>query len=179
MIRLFVALPIPEDLNEIISCVTNGLPGARWVVPESYHLTLRFVGEVDGGLADDLAIALSRIDVPPMELMLDGLGFFQKRGNANNLHIRIKRTDALERLQKKVESVAVRTGLSAEQRKFMPHITLARMKTTPVEVAEKFIAERGWPHGISFLADQFILYSSFLSSSGAIYTPEVEYEMKV
>ena len=179
MVRLFVALPIPEELNDIISSVTNGLAGARWVKAESYHLTLRFVGEVDGDMADDLEIALSRINVPPMALQLDGLGYFQKRGMANNLHIRIKKTDALERLQRKVEVVCVRSGLKAEQRKFLPHITLARMKTTPEESAVKFIAERDWPDGLSFQADHFILYSSFLSGEGAIYTPEVEYDLKV
>jgi len=179
MIRLFIALPIPADLNEVISSVTNGLPGARWVKPESYHLTLRFVGEIDGDVADDLADELSHMIAPPMELELDGLGFFQKRGLANNFHIRVKKSDALEHLQKKVESVCVRSGLKAEQRKFIPHITLARMKNTSVEGVEQFIAERGWPEGISFLADHFILYSSFLSGEGAIYTPEVEYDLKI
>lgn len=175
MIRLFVAIPLPNELNDIISSVTSGLAGAKWVKPEGFHLTLRFVGEIDGHVADDLAAELSRIAVPPMRLELDGLGFFQKRGLANNLHIRIKKTEALEHIQKKVESVCVRSGLEAEQRKFTPHITLARMKGSSVEGVEQFIAEQGWPEGINFLADHFVLYSSFLSGEGAIYTPEVEY----
>jgi len=179
MIRLFVAFPIPEDLNGIISSVTSGLAGARWVKPESYHLTLRFVGSIDHDIADDLDLALSRIDVPPMELKIDGLGFFQKRELVNNLHIRIKKTEELERLQKKIEAVCVRLGLKAEERKFTPHITLARLKGIATENIEDFIAERNLGEGISFIADSFILYSSYLSGEGAVYTAEVEYGLKV
>ena len=175
MHRLFVALPIPEHVHEVLQTMCHGLNNARWVPEENRHLTLFFIGEVENGLADDIDLALSQIDMSPVEVTLDGLGFFAKKERVHTIFSRAKRTDGLLHLQKKVESALVRAGLPPETRKFTPHVTLARMKPVPVAVAEAYCASQHHPESLNFTADHFTLYSSKLTPNGSIYTPEVTY----
>src|SRR3546814_4266599 len=65
--RLFVALALPDHLRSRLAELCSGLPGARWVAPENLHLTLRFIGEVDGRDAEDIDVALSGIRLPRSE----------------------------------------------------------------------------------------------------------------
>lgn len=180
MIRLFVAIPIPQQIRMALQSTAHGLHGVRWVPEENYHLTLRFIGDVHNGDADDYDTALSRIDAPPVDIQLDGLGFFDKKGKVHTLHVKVVKTDSLIHLQKKVESALVRAGLSPEPRKFSPHITLARMKPMPLEKVEKFCGENAASlrNGYSFRADHFVLYSSVLTHEGSVYTPEVGYPLQ-
>ena len=177
MIRLFVALPVPEDVTLGLNGMCSGLPGAKWVSPENYHLTLRFVGEVERGLADDLDAALSQISAPAFDVTLTELGYFSRKDKVTSLIARASKGDPLVHLQRKIESAAVRVGLGAEERKFKPHVTLARMKAGDPLETERFCVKTNFTTARDFRADRFILYSSFLSSSGAIYTPEVEYPL--
>lgn len=178
MIRLFVALPVPADVRHVLTGLQNGLPGARWTDPENFHLTLRFIGEVDFGMAEDLAHTLMRIDAPGFDVTLDGLGWFGNKRKPSALIANIRKNDGLLHLQRKVESAAVRCGLRPESRKFHPHITLGRLKTTSIEGAERFVAERRLPRHLGFDADRFVLYSSFLSHCGSIYTEEADYALR-
>lgn len=179
MIRLFVAIPMPQQITEALQSIAHGLHGVRWVPPENYHLTLRFIGEVHNGDADDYDAALSQVNAPPVEINCEGLGFFDKKGKVHTLHMKVAKTESLVHLQKKVESALVRAGLSPEPRKFSPHITLARMKPKPVEPVQKYCAERTHhlPKDMAFHATHFSLYSSLLTHNGSIYTQEVDYPL--
>lgn len=178
MIRLFVALGLPSSARLALSSLGNGVPGARWVSPENYHITLRFVGNVDRHVAEDVHETLERIDTGSVDIAFDGLTWFGTRKKPSSIVAKVRKTDSLLHLQKKVESAVVRAGLAPEDRKFMPHVTLARLKGTPVEAADFYCAERASFQAPGFEADQFTLYSSFLSQSGAIYTPEAEYPLR-
>lgn len=179
MVRLFVALPVSESVAEGLRVICNGLPGARWVPPENFHVTLRFIGEVDHDVAHDVHDALARIDAPELELAVDGLDWFGNRWKPSAVTARIAKSDALTHLQKKVESAVVRAGLKPESRKFCPHITLARCKQTSVDEVERYIRERKPDGPNRFAVDHFVLYSSFLSSSGPIYEAEAEYPLRL
>src|SRR3546814_14989443 len=74
--RLFVAIALPDTLRSRLRDLCNGLPGARWVAPENLHLTLRFIGEVEGHHAEDIDAALSGIHLPRFSLTLSGVGDF-------------------------------------------------------------------------------------------------------
>lgn len=178
MIRLFVALPVPSDVRNVLTGLQNGLPGARWTDPENFHLTLRFIGEVDYGLGEDLAHLLMRIDAPGFDVTVDDLGWFGNKRRPSALIANVRKDDGLMHLQKKVESVAVRCGLKPESRKFHPHITLARLKTTGIDDVERYVAERRLPKGLGYDADRFVLYSSFLAHTGSIYTEEADYTLR-
>src|SRR5258708_36160686 len=76
MPRLFTALEIPSEIVQSMAQLRGGLPGARWVEPENYHLTLRFIGDVDDALAEEIADLLSKVARPAFALRLDGLDSF-------------------------------------------------------------------------------------------------------
>lgn len=178
MIRLFVALPLPVSVADTLSRLGNGVYGARWVSPENYHLTLRFVGNVDEHVADDVHDALLRIQADAFEVKLKGISWFGTKKKANAIVACAEKSEGLLHLQRKIESACVRVGLVPEERKFMPHVTLARLKGASIESVERYCAERSWLNVPAFPADEFVLYSSFLSQSGAIYTPEADYPLR-
>ena len=83
MIRLFVALGLPDTLCDELSALAGGIPGARWVPEENYHLTLRFIGEVPKWQAQEVDEALAGIRAPGFDLTLRGVGTFEKNGRAS------------------------------------------------------------------------------------------------
>ncbi len=177
--RLFVALSLPEEVRERLDALAgSGIPGARWVPPENLHLTLRFVGEVDGGQARDLHDTLSAIDAPAFDLTLEGLATFGEGPKLRSLHVGVPPTPALTHLQAKVESAVARAGLPAERRKFKPHVTLARFKGDPGPKLGRFIAQNSPLRLGPFTVEHFALFSSVLGSDGPHYTEEVVYELE-
>ncbi len=175
MIRLFVALSLPESVRLRLSTLGGGVPGARWLKPENLHLTLRFIGEVDHGAADDLDAALGGIVAPAFDITLASVGYFGKTNAARLLWAGVQPNDALNRLQSKVEAAVTQAGFQAEQRRFSPHVTLARLKRAPAGRIEEFVANQAGFHTGPITINHFTLFSSFLSAKGAIYTPETEF----
>ncbi len=176
MIRLFVALDLPDSVRERLTALQGGVPGARWSTAEQMHLTLRFIGEVAENVAHDVDDALATIRAPSFSLELSGVGEFGGK-NPRALWAGVKSSEALLHLQKKVETALQRIGLIPEARKYSPHITLARLKAAPREKIVQFLT-----HGALFAAgpfpvQQFVLFSSHLSQSGSIYHPECIYRL--
>ena len=178
MIRLFVALDVPPSVRDTLSRLGNGVPGARWVPPENYHLTLRFIGNVDEHVADDVHDALSRIEAGGFDVSLKGVTWFGTRKKATAIVAGADKCDGLLHLQRKIESACVRAGLEPEDRKYMPHITLARLKGASLDAVDRYCASRSLFGLPPFPVESFTLYSSFLSQSGAIYTPEADYRLR-
>ena len=177
--RLFVALPLPELVRDGLRMLGNGLPGARWVPPENLHLTLRFIGEVDGRDARDIDDALAAIRMPAFALKLAGVGVFGEGRKLRSVWVGIEPNPEVTRLRDKIEQAVIRAGQTPEARKFKPHVSIARFKNggPPPDKLQKYLAEHALYKSEPFPIDSFTLFSSFLSSSGAIYTPEVEYEL--
>ena len=177
MIRLFVGFPLPASVRHQVALLASGLPGARWSDSENYHLTLRFIGEVDEGTAEDIDTALLKIDVESFDVTLSGIGYFGKPKAARALWVGVAPSEPLLRLRAKIETALQRIGLPAEERKFTPHVTLAKLKGTPVPRLETYVAANALFMAGPFTVSEFTLYSSFLSSSGAIHTPEAAYAL--
>jgi 2'-5' RNA ligase len=175
--RLFVGLPLPDDVRDRLAVLSAGVPGARWVQPEMMHLTLRFIGEVDRGWLDDIDSALQSVTTPAFELSLASVGHWERKGKATQLWAGVEKNPALLRLRDKIESALVRLGLEPEGRKFSPHVTLARLsEANPGRVAH-FLGEHGLFRSPAMAVESFTLFSSFLSHTGAIYTAEAEYPL--
>lgn len=177
MIRLFVALALPNLVRERLALIRAPLPGARWVPPENMHITLRFIGQVEPPMAEDVDAALSYIDAATFELRLVGLGTFGSRGRVRALWAGVEQTKLLDQLQAKIEAACGRAGLPPEGRKFHPHVTLARCKNVREAPAAEFAATYPGFDLPAIVVDAFTLYSSQMGRSGAVYTPEAVYPL--
>lgn len=176
--RLFVAIALPDDQRARLAMLASGLPGARWVAEENLHLTLRFLGELDGNEAADVDAALAAVRMPCFELQLEGVSHFGEGRKLRSIWTGVQANPALVRLRDKVEQAVVRAGLPPEKRKFKPHVTLARFKSNPGVKLYDFLAQYALFQAEPFQVESFTLYSSFLSASGAIYRPEAEYPLE-
>ena len=177
MIRLFVALALPAAVKAQLALLAGGIPGARWVPPENYHLTLRFIGEVEAWRAQEVDDALANIRARPFALSLRGLGTFEKGGRICALWAGVEKTEALSLLQTKVETALQRIGLEPERRRFAPHVTLARTDRAAPEKLVAFLQAHNLFRAPPVPVDCFTLYSSRLGKEQAVYVPEVEYEL--
>jgi 2'-5' RNA ligase len=177
LIRLFVALPIPEQLRLRLTGLRGQIPGARWVPPENMHLTLRFIGELDEHRAEDVHETLERVAGDPLEIALAGVGHFESRGQVRALWAGVVRNDALMRFQSRIEIACQRAGLAPEGRRYHPHVTLARCRDTSLARVAPFIAEHAGFSAPPFEATSVVLYSSMLGRSGPVYTPEMTYRL--
>ncbi|WP_334175936.1 RNA 2',3'-cyclic phosphodiesterase [Pseudoxanthobacter sp.] len=171
MPRLFTGLEIPAPAGLQLGLLRGGLRSARWIDPENYHITLRFIGDIDERTADEVANALDRVQRAPVPVHIEGLGSFGGT-KPHSLWARVAPNAALADLQAEHERLLQRLGLPAEGRKYTPHVTLARLRgTSPREVAD-WLALRGGFSLPPFMATRFVLFSSRASVGGGPYLVE-------
>jgi 2'-5' RNA ligase len=175
--RLFVAIELPADIKQRLAPLCHGVAGAKWRGIEQFHLTLRFIGEVDGAQARDIDLALAEIELPPFELALRGIGHFGDKRRPRALWTGVGGNSMLKRLNRRVERVLSEIGIALEARKFTPHVTLAYLKDARMADVNAYEGQNGGFATPAFPIDHFSLFSSFLSSSGAIYSTEAEYSL--
>jgi 2'-5' RNA ligase len=177
MIRLFVALPLPDNVAQSLLAIQSGVPGARWSTREQLHLTLRFIGEVDGRDANAIDETLASISAQRFTVELKSVGSFGGK-SPRALWAGVAPNESLIHLQRKIESAIQRLGFPAEERRFTPHVTLARLRATPAGHVMDYIADHALYASGPFIADQFILYSSKMTPNGSIYVAEREYPLR-
>ena len=176
MPRLFTGLEIPEDIGQSLSSLRGGLPGARWIDPENYHVTLRFIGDIDGSIANDIAYTLFNVKRKPFEVALQGLTSFG--GNKPRAVVAsIAPCRPLMELQAELERLMQRVGLDPEGRKFTPHVTLARLRNASNRDVADYLSVRGYFPTKAFTVDRFVLFSSRASVGGGPYIVEDEYAL--
>ena len=178
MPRLFTGLEIPRHVADSLSMMRGGLPGARWLDPENYHLTLRFIGDIDDALARDIAGLLGRVQRRPFELRLDGLTSFGGR-KPRAVVASITAVAPLLELQAEQERLLQRLGLEPEGRKYIPHVTLARLRDTSSWQVADYLSARGHFRSAAFEASRFVLFSSRSSVGGGPYVVEAAYPLGV
>ena len=154
-----------------------GIPGAKWVPPEQLHLTVRFIGEVDGALFRDIKDVLEEVDLASFSLQLKGVGYFPPRGAPRVLWVGLENNGSLQLLRKKIDAALLRIRVEPEGRKFSPHITLARLKNSPVRKIANFLSGNALFSQEPFQVESFRLYSSILSSKGAYHKVERIYSL--
>ena len=177
MPRLFTGLEVPADLGLSLSFLRGGLPGAKWIDVENYHVTLRFVGDVDDRTADEIAEELSRIRRPRFEVRIEGVMAFGGR-QPHSLVAKIAPSAPLVELQGEHERICQRLGLAAEPRRFTPHVTIARCKGVSHEAVAAWLALRGGFASTAWTPERFVLYSSKASRGGGPYLVEGEWPLE-
>jgi len=177
MPRLFTGLEIPADVGFALSLKRGGLSGARWIDPDNYHITLRFIGDVDGKTADEVVDSLDRLSNSlQFSIRLTHLGTFGG-DKPRALYAGVEPSEALSRLQAAQERVLQRAGLPPEGRKFVPHVSLARLRGTAAADVARFIAEAARFEPLSFVPARFVLFSSRDSVGGGPYLVEQSYPL--
>ena len=176
MHRLFVAFRPPETIRDLLIDAMDDSPEFRWQDDEQLHLTLRFIGEVDRPVADDLAGALGRVRADRFDLRVNGVGRFEQR-NSGALWAGVEPREPIAALSAKVERVCQQAGLEAEHRAFHPHITLARWKGRRSREVADFLERHRALKSQPFEVTEFALFESRLSRHGAHYEEVAGYPL--
>lgn len=176
MPRLFTGVEIPPDVGQALASLRGGLPGARWVDPENYHLTLRFIGDVDDMIAGEVASMLGRVKRGAFELRMDGLTSFGGR-KPRAVVATVAGAQALAEVQAEHERLMQRIGLEPEGRKYTPHVTLARLRDSSSRDVAEYLSARGYFRTAAFQVSRFVLFSSRASTGGGPYIVEAAYPL--
>ena len=176
MLRLFVGIEFPPELKLQLSMLETVIPGARWVDPGNFHLTLRFIGEVDEGVAADIDEALLRLRARRFTLQLAGTGVFGG-GKPRALWVGVDRHPELVALRDRIEKALIRIGLEPEQRKFAPHVTLARLREPVLDKLGEFLAANAQFRAAPLPVEHFSLIASFPTKAGSIYEDQADYPL--
>ena len=177
MARLFTAIEIPYSAARALERLRGGVPGARWVDPENYHITLSFIGEVDGGLAHEADAALSEIEGPSFELRLCDVGSFG-RTKPHALWAGVEQVRPLIELQSNASRALAKFGIRLEQRRYRPHVTLARLKQSDDAILAGYLSRHSGFRTDWFTVDRFVLMSSRPSKGGGPYSTERAYPLQ-
>ncbi|OYU15512.1 MAG: RNA 2',3'-cyclic phosphodiesterase [Alphaproteobacteria bacterium PA4] len=166
MIRLFVALELPPAIRDGLLAAMGGVAGARWQHDAQLHLTLRFIGEVDRHLAQDIAAALASVNIQPFSLSLTTPGTFDRKGRIDNLWVGVTPQQDVAMLARRIDQALVRVGVPPLGRAFVPHVTVARFGRTVGDLS-------GFPLRplpiAPFMVNGFALFESRVSHHGSEY----------
>jgi len=176
MPRIFTGLEVPKTVAQSLSMLRGGLPGARWIDPENYHLTLRFIGDVDDQTEREVASLLGRVRRKPFDLRFDALSSFGGR-RPRAVIATLAQTAALMELQAEHERLMQRVGLEPEGRKYTPHVTLARLRDSSSRQVADYLASRALIEPLPFTVSRFVLFSSRASVGGGPYVVEAVYPL--
>ncbi len=164
--RLFVAIRPPRAVRESLLAAMGGIGGARWQSDEQLHLTLRFIGDVNGRQAEDVHCALGGVRQPRFEIRLSGVGFFGQRGRPEALWAGVAPPEPLAALHRKIDQALVRTGLEPERR--------ANRAAGPIGGFLEQAIDLSSP---PFAVDRFALFESDLTAERAVYSLLADYPL--
>lgn len=177
MIRLFVAIPLPDPVRDHLAGIRGGIPGITWTPPENLHLTLRFIGAVEEGLAREIDAALLTVRSPVFDVVVRDLGLFGKDHRVRVLWAGVDPSDGLRTLKGRVEAALRPLGLEPDTRKYTPHISLGSLKHPQEDRLRTFVETRNLDVRTAFQVRSMTLYSSFLTQNAPLYRAEAEYPL--
>ncbi|GIX17351.1 MAG: RNA 2',3'-cyclic phosphodiesterase [Rhodothalassiaceae bacterium] len=166
--RVFVGIELPADLRDRLMDLCDGVEGARWQRFDQFHLTLRFIGELDRHQLEDVTSALADIRFRRFPMTLQGVGYFGTLAEPRVLWAGVADAAPVAHLARKVTRALRRAGVPEETRKFAAHVTLARCtrRTAPItpwlSALSTFRAE-------PVIVEHFTLFESRTHPAGAEY----------
>jgi 2'-5' RNA ligase len=195
--RLFIALDIDDAIREGIARFVDGVrnfaPDARWVKPESLHVTLKFVGEQADAAVENIKKELATVSAPTTEIKFSGYGFFPTTKSARVFWIGMEAGPQLTALAAAIDDRMASLGIAKEDRAFSPHLTLARAaggsgsprwrKADGPNRAFSYLQEKlsalPVPEFGTMTPREFFLYQSQLSPKGSTYTKLARFSLNV
>ncbi len=177
MHRLFVGIRPPAAIRALLLDKMSGAEGVRWQDDEQLHITLRYIGEVERPVAEDIAAMLGQVHGASFDLSINGVGQFDRGSrHPTALWAGVRPHDAIRELHHKIDRVIVRAGLEPERRAYLPHITLARIGGRGA-VIEPWLATHAGLVSEAFAVTHFLLFESHLGREGARYEAIARYAL--
>jgi RNA 2',3'-cyclic 3'-phosphodiesterase len=161
-----------------LQAMCGGVPGAFWEAPENLHLTLRFIGEVPGDVAEDIGYALAEVRHAAFDLELAGVGHFSSGPVVRVLWAGLRKSPELTGLRKRIEAALRRIDLPPDGRRFIPHVTLAKLDDPSVPKVQEWLAMHALFKAGPFSVDRFGLYSSVRAGGVRVYEREADFLMR-
>lgn len=177
MMRLFVAIDIPEPIRGELRGMGGSIPHARPVETDQLHLTLKFIGEVEHTIFLDIREALLAIALPQFSLCLKGVGTFPPRGTPRVLWVGAEPRENTLNLRNSIERTLAAIAIARSKKKYTPHVTIARLRNSPIRHLQQFLAGNAFLETADFTVQSFTLYSSRLTQKGAVHTVEATYPL--
>ena len=178
MARLFLGLDLPPEVDLHLELMSTGVPGARWEGRDKFHLTLLYLGEVDGRVQRDVIDALTGLRCAPFDLTLKGVGFFPPRGDPISLWAGVADPGPVTVLRQRIDARLRGVDVTPDARKFIPHVTLARTADSPVEAIVAYISDHVLFRSETFRVEELFLYSSVRTSKGSHYRREAGFLLR-
>ncbi len=179
MPRLFVAIELPDEVKQRLTRLRADIPGATWVKPGAYHLTLRFLGDqIEAARVPAIVDALGMVQAAPFDLVLQGVGRFPPKGSARVLWVGTGEQPALVNLHRAVESALETVGFPPESRPFSAHITLARLKQDARQQVDAFLNQQRRFRSEPIAVSSFHLIESTLTPQGPQYRHEATFDLR-
>lgn len=178
MPRLFLGLDLPGSVDDHLELMSCGLPGARWEGRDKFHLTLLYLGEVDGRVHREVVGALGKLRAPQFDMQLRGVGVFPPSGEPRSVWAGVADADPVRALKHKVEGCLRGLEVEPDRRKFTPHVTLARLTDTPVDAVVAYVSSHVLFRSETFVVDRALLYSSVQTSRGSAYRIEAGFPLQ-
>jgi 2'-5' RNA ligase len=178
MTRLFFGLDLPPEVDSHLELMSSGVPGARWEGRDKFHLTLRYIGEVDGRVHREIVDAVTGLSSPPFEMTLKGIGIFPPRGAPTSLWAGVADPEPVTALRRKVEARLRGVEVEPDPRKFIPHVTLARLGDSPVDAVVAYMSDHVLFRSETFRVEQLNLYSSVRTPKGSHYRIEAGFPLR-
>lgn len=170
MIRLFIAIDIPDTIKLFLKGMGRAIPHAKEVSEAQLHLTVKFIGDVESSVVLDIEERLTEVNFSAFTINLKGVGTFPPRGNPRVVWAGVQQEGELTSLRNEIERALANIGVPRSKKKFSPHITLARLKKGSRSDLQNFLMENSLFETPPFSISEFSLYSSKLSPKGAIHT---------
>jgi 2'-5' RNA ligase len=177
MPQLFIGIDLPDAIDEYLELLCTGVDGARWEGADKFHLTLRYIGDVDGGLHRAIIDALTEVRFPAFSMTLKGVGFFPPRGEPRSLWAGLADDADVRELRRRIDRALDPLVLDSDRRKFAPHVTLARLRDPDVPEVVDYLSAHVLFRSPEFQVERFLLYSSIRSPKGSKYRVEAGFRL--
>jgi 2'-5' RNA ligase len=177
--RVFLAIDLPDEIRHRLGEAERMLrpagSSARWVLPESIHVTLKFIGEIDEKRLPEIDSALQGLNWKPFPLTVRGVGFFPGNRAPRVFWAGIE-APTMQSLAEQIDLRMERIGIERERRAFRPHLTLARARDARIDSALVTASQQFEETEFgTFTVDRYVLFHSLLQPTGAIYRKLKEY----
>jgi 2'-5' RNA ligase len=179
MKRIFIGLQFPRAICDELKNLRGGVISANWVAYENYHLTLRFLGECDNNLLDDVCLALSQIRTCSFALQLQGVKHFKKKGVVKSLWVGIVKNPSLTALKTEIDTMLQNINIKEERRAFYPHVTLAKLSNPRLSEVTFFEQMNNLYCSKKFPTNYLTIFESYSLKGGSTYQPLIKIPLRV